>query len=59
MGFILLLDHADGFFQFFTPAVYLSGVVLVAAVGYLLAFRRITNPTLRYISWRRITFPCS
>ena len=56
MGFVLLLDHADGFFQFFTPAVYLSGVVLVAAAGYLL-FRRITNPTLRYISLAADYFP--
>jgi nitrate reductase gamma subunit len=46
----------DGFFQFFTPAVYLSGVVLVVAVGYLL-FRRITNPTLRYISLAADYFP--
>ena len=46
----------DGFFQFFTPAVYLSGVVLVVAVAYLL-FRRITNPTLRYISLAADYFP--
>src|SRR5665811_1626373 len=56
MGFVLMLDKVDGFFQFFTPAVYLSGVVLVAAVGYLL-FRRITNPTLRYISLAADYFP--
>ena len=56
MGFVLMLDKVDGFFQFFTPAVYLSGVVLVVAVGYLL-FRRITNPTLRYISLAADYFP--
>jgi nitrate reductase gamma subunit len=51
-----LLEHVDGFFQFFTPAVYLSGVVLVVAAFYLLA-RRITNPTLRYISLAADYFP--
>ena len=51
-----LLDDVDGFCQFFTPAVYLSGVVLVVAVRYLL-FRRITNPTLRYISLAADYFP--
>ena len=56
MGLVLMLDHVDGFFKFFTPEVYLSGVVLVAAVGYLL-FRRITNPTLRYISLAADYFP--
>jgi nitrate reductase gamma subunit len=56
MGFVLMLDKMDGFFQFFTPAVYLSGIVLVVAVAYLL-FRRITNPTLRYISLAADYFP--
>ncbi len=51
-----LLEHVDGFFQFFTPAVYLSGVVLVVAVFYLMA-RRITSPTLRYISLAADYFP--
>jgi nitrate reductase gamma subunit len=53
---INLLSEMDGFFQFFTPAVYLSGVVLVVAVAYLLA-RRITNPALRYISLAADYFP--
>jgi nitrate reductase gamma subunit len=53
---ITLLSEVDGFFQFFTPAVYLSGVVLVVAVAYLM-FRRITNPTLRYISLAADYFP--
>ncbi len=51
-----LMEHVDGFFQFFTPAVYLSGVILVVAALYLLA-RRITNPTLRYISLAADYFP--
>ncbi|MFZ5448765.1 MAG: sulfate reduction electron transfer complex DsrMKJOP subunit DsrM [Thermodesulfobacteriota bacterium] len=53
---ITLLSEVDGFFQFFTPAVYLSGVVLVVAVAYLLA-RRITNPSMRYISLAADYFP--
>ncbi len=53
---IQLLDKADGFFQFFVPAVYLSGIVLVVAALYLLA-RRITNPMLRYISLAADYFP--
>jgi len=51
-----LLEHVDGFFQFFVPAVYLSGVVLVVAALYLLG-RRITNPSLRYISLAADYFP--
>jgi nitrate reductase gamma subunit len=53
---ITLLTEVDGFFQFFTPAVYLSGIVLVVAVAYLM-IRRITNPTLRYISLAADYFP--
>jgi nitrate reductase gamma subunit len=53
---IALLTDVDGFFQFFTPTVYLSGIVLVVAVGYLM-IRRITNPTLRYISLAADYFP--
>ncbi len=53
---IQLLEHVDGFFQFFVPAVYLSGVILVVAVLYLLA-RRLTNPNLRYISLAADYFP--
>jgi nitrate reductase gamma subunit len=53
---IALLTDVDGFIQFFTPTVYLSGIVLVVAVGYLM-IRRITNPTLRYISLAADYFP--
>ena len=53
---IQLLTEVDGFFQFFVPAVYLSGIVLVVAVAYLM-FRRITNPSLRYISLAADYFP--
>jgi nitrate reductase gamma subunit len=53
---ITLLTDVDGFFQFFTPAVYLSGIVMVVALAYLLA-RRITNPNMRYISLAADYFP--
>jgi nitrate reductase gamma subunit len=53
---ITLLTDVDSFFQFFVPAVYLSGIVLVVATAYLLA-RRITNPSMRYISLAADYFP--
>jgi nitrate reductase gamma subunit len=53
---IQLLEHVDGFFQFFVPAVYLSGVIMVVALLYLLG-RRITNPAMRYISLAADYFP--
>jgi nitrate reductase gamma subunit len=53
---ITLLTDVDGFFQFFVPAVYLSGIVLVVATAYLLA-RRMTNPNMRYISLAADYFP--
>jgi len=55
-GFIHLLDNVDGFFQFFVPVVYISGVVLLVAAGYLL-LRRLIRPELRYISLAADYFP--
>jgi nitrate reductase gamma subunit len=55
-GFLHLIDSVDGFMYFFTPVVYMSGIVLVVAATYLLA-RRITNPSLRYISLAADYFP--
>jgi len=43
------IEAVDAFFQFGLPVVYLSGVVLLAAVVYL-ALRRIFIPMVRYIS---------
>lgn len=51
-----MLDSVDGFVQFFTPVVYMSGLVLVAAAVYLL-LRRIYTPYLRYISLAADYFP--
>jgi nitrate reductase gamma subunit len=55
-AFVTRLSDVDGFFQFFVPAVYLSGLVLLVAVAYLLT-RRITNPSMRYISLAADYFP--
>jgi nitrate reductase gamma subunit len=62
---IQLLETIDSFFrieiiypqfQFGLPAVYLSGIVLLAAVTYL-ALRRIVIPSVRYISLASDFFP--
>ncbi len=50
------LAEVDGFVQFYVPTVYLTGVLLVVALTYLLA-RRIYTPTLRYISLAADYFP--
>jgi|UniRef100_A0A7C5AL42 nitrate reductase gamma subunit len=55
-GFVNLLEKVDGFFVFFTPTVYISGVVLLLALLYLLA-RRLSQPNLRYISLAADYFP--
>jgi len=51
-----MLDTVDGFFQFYIPVIYLSGVVLLVAACYLLG-RRILRPELRYISLAADYFP--
>ncbi len=62
---VQLLENIDSFFrfeiiypqfQFGLPAVYLSGIVLLAAVIYL-ALRRIVIPSVRYISLASDFFP--
>ena len=64
-GCVQLLENVDSFFrleitypqfQFSLPAVYLSGIVLLAAVVYL-ALRRIVIPSVRYISLASDFFP--
>jgi nitrate reductase gamma subunit len=54
--FVHLTESFDGFLQLYVPAVYLSGIVLLASLGYLL-FRRILDPKLRYISLASDYFP--
>lgn len=48
-AFVNGLERRDAFFQFATPQIYLSDVVLLAALSYLLA-RRFSDPQVRYIS---------
>lgn len=55
-SFVRLVEHIDSFFQLYVPAVYLSGLVLVAALVYLL-LRRMLDPKLRYISLFADYFP--
>jgi nitrate reductase gamma subunit len=63
--FVQLLENVDSFFrfeilnsafQFGLPGVFLSGLVLLAAVTYL-ALRRIIMPNVRYISLASDFFP--
>jgi len=46
---VLALERADSFFQMGTPLVYVTDVVVVAALLYLLQ-RRLSDPQVRYIS---------
>ncbi len=53
---IKLIETLDSFFQIGLPIVLLSGVILIAAVSYLL-FRRLTVPQVKYISLAADYFP--
>jgi nitrate reductase gamma subunit len=55
-GFVKLLDKVDGFLVFTTPTMYISGILLLAGLVYLL-FRRLANPQVRYISLAADYFP--
>jgi nitrate reductase gamma subunit len=46
---IALLESLDGFFQLASPALFLSDVLIVAALFYLLG-RRLVDPLVRYVS---------
>jgi nitrate reductase gamma subunit len=48
-GFVLGLEGLDGFFQVGAPQLYITDIVLLAALLYLL-WRRLRNPRVRYIS---------
>jgi nitrate reductase gamma subunit len=48
-AFVNALDRLDGYFQIGVPPLYLSDVILVSALAYLL-FRRFRDPVLRYLS---------
>ncbi len=44
-----VLAAVDGFFQVGTPVLYMTDVIIVVALGYLL-LRRLRNPQVRYVS---------
>jgi nitrate reductase gamma subunit len=48
-GWVAGLQGIDGFFQIGAPVLLWTGVILPAALGYLL-YRRLSQPQLRYIS---------
>jgi [DsrC]-trisulfide reductase subunit M len=54
--FVPLIQAVDGFFQMATPTFYLSSLIFLAALGFLL-FRRFANPQVRYISHVSDYFP--
>jgi len=54
--FVTMLEGVDGFLEIYTPAVYMSGLVLLLALAYLLA-RRIFDSKIRYISLVSDYFP--
>ena len=47
--FVPLLQSLDGFFQVGVPELYITDLVILAALGYLF-LRRILSPAIRYIS---------
>ncbi|MEZ4526518.1 MAG: sulfate reduction electron transfer complex DsrMKJOP subunit DsrM [Desulfobacterales bacterium] len=54
--FVKIVEQLDGFFQFGLPIVYMSGLVLLAAVIYL-CLRRMLTPQVNYISLAADYFP--
>jgi nitrate reductase gamma subunit len=48
-GFVNVLQNLDGFFQVGAPVVYITDVVILAALAYLIS-RRVVAPQIRYIS---------
>jgi len=48
-AFVNALAAMDGFFQVGAPVLYITDVIIVLALGYLL-LRRLRNPQVRYIS---------
>lgn len=50
------LEFADGFLEIGIPRLFQSGVIIIAALGYLL-YRRLANPQVKYISLASDYFP--
>lgn len=55
-AFVSWLQALDGFFQAGVPEVYITNILLVAAVGFLLV-RRLADSRLRYLSLHADYFP--
>ena len=55
-SFMHLLENVDGFLQIGSPGIYISGIVFLLAVIFLL-LRRVFIPQLRYISLPADYFP--
>ncbi len=54
--FIPAIDGIDGFFQVGLPGIYVTDILIIAALTYLI-LRRIVVPRLRYISLSSDYFP--
>ncbi|MBI3013720.1 MAG: sulfate reduction electron transfer complex DsrMKJOP subunit DsrM [Candidatus Tectomicrobia bacterium] len=48
-GFVNLLSGLDGFFQIGVPDLYMTDILILAGLGYLL-FRRLRDAPVRYVS---------
>ncbi len=55
-SFVTTLDALDGFFQVGIPLIYITDLVILAALTFLF-FRRVVSPQLRYISLANDYFP--
>ncbi len=55
-AFVNVLSSLDGFFQIGAPVLYVTDVVIVVALGYLL-LRRLRDPQVRYVSLFADYFP--
>ncbi len=47
--FVTILQDVDGFMQLWAPRLFMTSLIIVAALGYLFV-RRVWNPQLRFIS---------
>ncbi|MEN8140025.1 MAG: sulfate reduction electron transfer complex DsrMKJOP subunit DsrM [Thermodesulfobacteriota bacterium] len=54
--FVPIIEYLDGFLQIGAPVLFMSGILLVAAAGALMA-RRLIMPQIRYISLPADYFP--
>ncbi len=55
-GFVTILNNVDGFLQIGSPGLYITDILLLAAVTFLL-IRRFILPQVRYISLANDYFP--